>query len=267
MSRHKKTRHEDICKDLYPDCPCLSCAKDDSSFCCLKDEEGHVPKLCEAVTCPYYEPEEARDMKPILFKTEMVRAILEGRKTVTRRPVKDYALEHLQVDVDGSVIGVYQQDEGSVFPAVSFAPYRPGDICYIPEPWKYARAVGAEYAVIDFKDGEDTLIKFDSLERAKKWRKYLDKPRAHWQSPYFMPREAARMFLRVTDVRVERILDMGQAEARAEGFLTWGDFVRSWDRLIRPKDRGLYGWAANPWVWVIEFERITMEEAKGHEHT
>lgn len=85
---------------------------------------------------------------------------------------------------------------------------------------------------------------------------------ARWHPSIHMPREAARLFLRVTDVRVERLKDMEPDGARKEGFWTYGDFMRAWDGLIRPKDRDLYGWNANPWVWVIEFKRISKEEAK-----
>ena len=112
-----------------------------------------------------------------------------------------------------------------------------------------------------------------------------------------MPREAARIFLRVTDVRVERLQKMRIADFKAEGiirrrpkdlpghgcdcawkhdgclenpcanrdayeYMCWDDpFSEEWDSTIKPADRALYGWAANPWVWVIEFERISGEEA------
>jgi len=99
-----------------------------------------------------------------------------------------------------------------------------------------------------------------------------------------MPREAARLFLRVKDVRIERVQEITEEQARAEGAeplmlstdgegvpdneRTWQevgpalwDFVRIWNSTIKPADRDLYGWDANPWVWVIEFERISKEEA------
>ena len=232
-------------------------------------------------------------MKPMFFNAEMVQAVKEGRKTVTRRAVKGYAFEHLQVDVDGSVIGVYQQDEGAVLPAVSFAPYRPGEIVYVPEAW---RAVGSwqwvrdfaekDYGYsVEFRDGGQVEFYFDNAERAEKWEKYLDKPRENWQSPYFMPKEAARLFLRVTDIHVERLQDITEEQATSEGASAgslqvtggpWGveddpdvwsavdAFSAIWDSTVKPKDRDLYGWVVNPWVWVIEFERISKEEAQRH---
>ena len=84
-------------------------------------------------------------VKPILFNTDMVRAILDNRKTVTRRVVKGYALYHLELDTDGSIIGVYNQDEGHVFPVMDYAPYRPGDILYVRETWaEWPRTEGTD---------------------------------------------------------------------------------------------------------------------------
>ena len=88
-----------------------------------------------------------------------------------------------------------------------------------------------------------------------------------------MPRAAARLFLRLTDVRVERLQNIDDDQAKEEGAnfqvgieekmrrSAIDRFAEIWDCTIKPKDRDLYGWAANPWVWVIEFERITKEEA------
>ena len=72
------------------------------------------------------------------------------------------------------------------------------------------------------------------------------------------PREAARIFLRVTDVRVERLQDMQPYDIAFEGFRRQRDFKAFWDNTLKPKDRALYGWDANPWVWVVEFERCEM---------
>ena len=164
-------------------------------------------------------------MKPILFNTEMVRAIIEGRKTVTRRVIK---LWH------------------------RMPPYRVGDTLYIRETW---REYNGKYF---FKANEPR--EYDDYKTNPKW-----KPSIH------MPKEAARIFLKVTDVRVERLQDIdGQGIAR-EGVdngksnpsmgVRWENmqrlaFEELWNSTIKKKDFDIYGWDANPWVWVIEFERI-----------
>lgn len=70
-----------------------------------------------------------------------------------------------------------------------------------------------------------------------------------------MPKEAARLFLRVTGVRVERLQDIDDDGVVAEGLKIGDDFDVLWDSTIKKDDLPLYGWDANPWVWVIEFER------------
>ena len=91
-----------------------------------------------------------------------------------------------------------------------------------------------------------------------------------WRPSIHMPREAARIFLRVTGVRVERLRDMVLADVLMEGIKetdeyekTWDRWYQSWNHTIKPADLPTYGWAANPWVWVINFERISEEEAEG----
>lgn len=211
-------------------------------------------------------------MKPILFNTDMVRAILKGRKMVTRRVVKGYALDHLELDTDSSIIGVYNQDEGCVFPIMDYAPYRPSDILYVRETWQhgfggtylYKASAGFDW----FMTPEGKLV-----------------PDIPWKPSIHMPREAARIFLRVTEVRVERLQDITPGQLRAEGLdllITpsecksmmnrFGavfdyerkkkDFSNLWDSTIKKADHALYGWDADPWVWVIEFERISREEAQ-----
>ena len=82
-----------------------------------------------------------------------------------------------------------------------------------------------------------------------------------WRPSIHMPREAARIFLRVTDVRVERLQDCGNMQAKDEGCTGSSQFARLWDSTVKPADRATLGWEANPWVWVIEFERIGKDEA------
>lgn len=137
-------------------------------------------------------------------------------------------------------------------------PYCPGDILYVREAWcenenpNSPNFGGYEYRA-DYDAARD-LIK--------------------WHPSIHMPKEAARLFLRVTDVRVERLQDMTISDLQDEGFLAHGyisqyaalsenhfdRFKTVWDSTIKA-DLTRYGWAANPWVWVIEFERISKEAA------
>ena len=219
-------------------------------------------------------------MKPILFNTDIVRAILAGKKTMTRRVVKlKYSNTHLEMFTNkyGTRLIEKQNEEPGITTIQNpdgttthtllaciekTPPYRPGDILYVRETW--TSLVGSYIYKADQKPG---------MKNPGKWN-----PSIH------MPREAARIFLRVTGVRVERLQDMTEADAVAEGFeailcdhpggypctdcMNTGylepamlGFVETWDSTIKPSDRALYGWDANPWVWVIAFERISREEA------
>ena len=193
-------------------------------------------------------------MKPILFNADMVRAILEGRKTVTRRVVKFKPGQNPQWTgyiPDGPVL------YGSNNIPASKSPYHPGDILYVRETW--ARSMAGTYL---YKATDTPII--------------LDR----WHPSIHMPKEAARLFLRVTDVLVERLQDIASGQIDAEGCKEWaysaktGELLPSgpsffrmqWDTTIKPANLPIYGWDANPWVWVIEFERVSKEEAlKGGE--
>lgn len=206
-------------------------------------------------------------MKPILFNTDMVRAILDGRKTATRRVVKPqpkYAImtaaglitsENPIIIEDGVVVTKY----GDVT-TWDKMPYRPGDILYVRETWCRFDCSCCEGDTIT---GE-CLAANGPDENEGCWMYRASNEicgDARWRPSIHMPREAARIFLRVTDVRVKRLQWCGNMEAKEEGCTCCSQFVRLWDSTIKPADRPLYGWEANPWVWVIKFERVSREEA------
>ena len=205
-------------------------------------------------------------MKPILFNAEMVCAILEGRKTVTRRVVKPQPPATAHVSKVRSDYG-WSFWEGNPEKHYMKPPFQAGDILWVRETWNCLpipeplRGTSKTY-----------WYKADGAEPEDKWR-----PSIH------MPREAARIFLRVTGVQVERLQDITEKEAGAEGprkafeyntqdgpvitldedgYFYFG-FKALWNSTIKAKDLSHYGWEANPWVWVIEFERISKGEAVG----
>lgn len=214
-------------------------------------------------------------MKPILFNTDMVRAILEDRKTVTRRVVKPQPEERYVHGENGCYI--YRGIPCGLDGMTSLAPYRPGSILYVRETWApfYETMYSAPVIGYRYYSETDEEIK----ERLPEYLNWFWPGR--WSPSVHMPREAARIFLRVTDVRVERLQDITNEQAICEGiepheFLTnnagsyveyripgthdlcpeaCGAFTHLWNSTIKPKDRALYGWEANPWVWVIDFER------------
>lgn len=212
-----------------------------------------------------------KNAKPILFNTDMVRAILDGRKTVTRRLCKLPGADHIEEDTDGSLIGIYNHHDGCVIDAMAYAPYKQGDILYVRETYVTWHLPLGEilycYKATDPSGNKrPTSPEFDCDLDVRPWN-----PSIH------MPKEAARIFLKVTNVRVERLQDIDDEQARAEGCdgrcecpssgaegslsCTTRDFSIEkfgtiWNSTIKKSDLDRYGWDANPWVWVIEFERI-----------
>ena len=191
-------------------------------------------------------------MKPILFKTEMVRAILDGRKSCTRRICKD-ANECTVPDMDfynadKRTYAVHNFSDKKHTEQLSIAertcPICQGDILYVRETW--------------FKGLKRYMYRADYTD-AEKYYKNGKEVAIRWHPSIHMPKEAARIFLRVTNVRVERLQDMTDDDAEAEGCFDYTStalgFPDVWDSTIKKSDLDCYGWNANPWVWVIEFER------------
>ena len=199
-------------------------------------------------------------IKPILFNTEMVRAILDGRKTCTRRICKD-ANEYVVPDMDfynaeKRTYAVHnfadQEHTEQLSTAERSCPICPGDILYVRETWKKAPNGYYYYESWQRNDIADIT----------KW-----KPSIH------MPKEAARIWLKVTDVRVERLQEITDKGAEREGAQPdypfdyvvdkWPNlehFKKIWNSTIKKSDLDRYGWDASPWVWVIEFERCDKPE-------
>lgn len=204
----------------------------------------------------------SKNILPILFNTEMVRAILEDRKTVTRRVVTPQPPAGVTQLYHGAAPGRWRSPGKDVWVEIR-APYQPGDILWVRETWTklwYADQNGyTHYEKPMYYYAADgapdiTLVDEDGFEE--------DEQRIRWHPSIHMPWEAARIFLRVTDVQVERLQKIDDAGVVAEGLEIGCYFDELWNSTIKPKDRSTYGWDANPWVWVINFERISEEEAE-----
>lgn len=219
-------------------------------------------------------------IRPILFNSEMVRAILDRRKSCTRRLVKtrrkDACGFYVIRNSDGSFAEIYEYDENeSMFDAPLMPPYHPGDILYVRETW-------CKYDDDHIIEGRKYAYKADASPISEEARKKFG---YRWRPSIHMPKEAARIWLKVTDIRAERLQEITEEQACMEGTNPWdevcyenngwhptfsdpdsgGDpnmvdgFHKLWNSTIKKSDIDRCGWAANPWVWVIEFERCDKE--------
>ena len=226
-------------------------------------------------------------IKPILFNTKMVRAILDGRKSCTRRIIKPQWEEcphckyvHNEYIYDKLAENVYCARCGYPLVPERRAPYQPGDLLYVRETWQYLYELDGNEQTI-----EDTGKYYYAATDTIPFDAYVDEngvkhDHAPWRPSIHMPKEAARIWLKVTDVRVERLQSItveGAIREGAEGekchhinagafgctdCMNTGwieppqvEFMQIWDSTIKKSDLDRYGWDANPYIWVIEFER------------
>ncbi len=238
----------------------------------------------------------ATQYKPILFSTEMVQAILEGRKTQTRRilkPQPDFnkawenlgfsenkfgiktELEIPDIDVTGNFLGVSSPIEIDGFKATGLCiPNIPikihkGDILWVRETWQTAWNF--------YKKSCDTIYKADGGY----W--IDDDGIMKWKPSIYMPKKRARIFLEVTNVRVEPLQEISEEDAIAEGIerVSIAPFVHRFknylcnNKFIGPKEsfktlwmkiNGIDSWKANPWVWVYEFKQVHHPKGFLNEH-
>jgi len=184
---------------------------------------------------------------PILFSGEMVRAILEGRKTQTRRVIKQDRLLQLQTEA-----GIITHDT-NWSPLYRFCHLgQIGDRLWVRETfWHYGLGSELGGRQLYYKCDMDLPAEFQ-IDHFMKWKPSI-----------FMPRWASRITLEITDIRIERLQEISKNDACAEGIqLLTEDFDTAtthiekyrmlWDELNAKRG---YSWASNPWVWVIEFQR------------
>lgn len=209
-------------------------------------------------------------IKPILFNTEMVRAILDGRKDATRRIVKGFIPDdavwgYTAFTPKGyiSCRGTFADGYGEKFFKL---PCEPSDILYVRETWERFECWNCEGDERGNCPKEPQKSVLDKTCGCYMYRATNEiRGDARWHPSIHMPKEAARIWLKVTDVRVERLQDMTDDDAEAEGCFDYTStalgFPDVWDSTIKKSDLDRYGWDASPWVWVIEFERC--EKPKG----
>lgn len=220
---------------------------------------------------------------PILFNTDMVRAILDGRKTVTRRLIKHdtdailnspYHMEHPEVE------------DKQIISKLCMPPYQPGDILYIRETWCWCPCWDCGFDTDEHNCCHKSANKFFNHNKREYgcygYKASFDDneyPSVDtWHPSIHMPKEAARIWLKVKDVRVERLQEITDEQAEAEGAIDNRGFIHSpdneydrihtsrehfidiWNSTIKKSDLDRYGWYASPWVWVIEFERCEKPE-------
>lgn len=198
---------------------------------------------------------------PILFNTDMVLAILDGRKKVTRRCLKYPYTVHPN--------GYITKPRGNENLCPYIPPYQLGDILYVRETWSTRQSntcIGNTTGICPYDSCETASGPCFDDEYIYKATDNLDSSVRKWHPSIHMPKKAARIFLRVTDARVERLQDITIEGIRAEGLTSAAVHVGDmeiaiqewkilWDSTIKKTDLPLYGWYVNPWVWVIEFER------------
>ena len=213
--------------------------------------------------------------RPIIFSNEMVLAILEGRKTQTRRVIKPQpyqpTLEYRRMppvflesgewgwSLDGEIAGPFIR-----------CPYgQPGDRLWVKEVWRPIRVGPNKVTYIEYRADGARIYKDHTYQPS--WSK--EEP---WRSSLFMPRKYSRIDLEITNIRAERLQDISEEDAKAEGITgpfdvgypayrmpgdskprysrPSGAFEDYWN-LLNAK-RG-FGWSVNPWVWALSFKRVS----------
>lgn len=218
---------------------------------------------------------------PIIFTAEMVKAILEGRKTMTRRvivPQPTIPAEYAKLNEWGR----WDFYGGGMVECAFLCPYGgPGDRLWLKETWAISSfsasfaetkrlqvAYRAGVSDIGHPEGMTHDLEWRTVDY-ETWQKYACQKYFSWHSARFMPRFASRKTLEIVSVRAERVQDISIADAEADSgvkfnpLMDWSPedclsrFESLWDSLNAKRG---YGWGPNPWVWPIEFKLLEKEE-------
>lgn len=229
--------------------------------------------------------------KPIIFNSEMVKAILDDRKNQTRRAIKiknkltrDWAIttgvEWLKVDLKDEKYPYSIREQNGAWNEYSlqdfikkYSQYQVGDILYVRETWCYGRVVGddngcggEEFWLEQLQEHEDNEIIFYKADMEDAIKEGVSFDEVAWKPSIHMPKKYARIFLKVTNVRVERLQDISYDDIYNEGCtkdinIISEDFendkmLQWWVNLWNSTAENGYKWEDNPYVFVYEFERI-----------
>ena len=214
--------------------------------------------------------------KPILFSGEMVQAILDGRKTQTRRVVS-----FGQFDASSTPgyawhfrdkrTGCWHDIKGTTVLVANYCPYgRPGDILWVKETFRSNCSDGdgpcGLQPFVEYRCDQGRRVPGKTSEEITRYCNQLYDMKEGWRPSIFMPRWASRITLKVEEVRVQRLQDISEDDAYAEGCgvdheaLPGGCIIPSnrwryeqlWDSLNKKK----HPWSENPWIWAITFSRL-----------
>lgn len=216
--------------------------------------------------------------KPILFNTEMTQAVQGGGKTATRRIIKPQPANKNDIIYKHPECGKwFISPDNDNEPEIEIKPrYNVGDILYVRETWAITSRKLIEMSPNGMTWSPEGVGQKRYIYKAG--FSHRDSPGINcWHPSIHMPKEAARIFLLVTDVRAERLQDMKFKDFLAEGvvirpeayndpdnayYQAQDQYVHIWNSTIKKSDLAKFGWEANPWVWVYEFEllEVTYED-------
>jgi hypothetical protein len=205
--------------------------------------------------------------RPILFSGPMVRALLAGTKTQTRRPVKT-SLPPSEYEIvyhpgNGHALETFGDPHADGFER-RFCPYGvPGDRLWVRETFAFTGCGPDDRGAMDWGAHNIRGGDWEGERGCERWhvayRASGDDPPAAgdhpgWRPSIHMPRWASRITLEITEMRVQRLQDISGDDANAEGVEHVAAFARLWNSINGPG-----AWDANPWVWALTFKRVEVQ--------